>query len=334
MIRRPPRSTLFPYTTLFRSGGEVLADIDADHPVVAARLHPLDQVVDAGVVEPHAVDDGAGLGQPEGPRPGVARLGLRGHGAHLDEAEAQRSQGIQVVGVLVEPRGEAHPVGKAQPHHLHRILHPLAPEPPRQSQSSGDIEPPEGDPVGGLRIQAEQQRAGKRVHSISGSVAVAGGREYNSASAPKRRHPPPGRRPCPIPPTPSRTACPGSTAPWGRSGSRPWMPSSPTWSPPRSPCCLSRCPPRRGSGCGSACPRRSTARCCCTCMTRCAAPSSRTWTTRRSRPRRRHWTPPTWRRSSRTCPSRSPRTCCAPWTRCSAHGWRRRSPSRKTAPGA
>src|SRR3712207_8353998 len=37
MIRRPPRSTLFPYTTLFRSvfdgglfGGEV--DVDVDHP--------------------------------------------------------------------------------------------------------------------------------------------------------------------------------------------------------------------------------------------------------------------------------------------------------------
>src|SRR2546430_13259225 len=27
MIRRPPRSTLFPYTTLFRSDGEVLADV-------------------------------------------------------------------------------------------------------------------------------------------------------------------------------------------------------------------------------------------------------------------------------------------------------------------
>src|SRR3712207_7493714 len=27
MIRRPPRSTLFPYTTLFRSEGEVLADM-------------------------------------------------------------------------------------------------------------------------------------------------------------------------------------------------------------------------------------------------------------------------------------------------------------------
>src|SRR5258707_9640108 len=26
MIRRPPRSTLFPYTTLFRSGGEELRD--------------------------------------------------------------------------------------------------------------------------------------------------------------------------------------------------------------------------------------------------------------------------------------------------------------------
>src|SRR3989442_5172147 len=38
MIRRPPRSTLFPYTTLFRSqaGGDSLADIDVprDHRAV------------------------------------------------------------------------------------------------------------------------------------------------------------------------------------------------------------------------------------------------------------------------------------------------------------
>src|SRR3712207_8259211 len=40
MIRRPPRSTLFPYTTLFRSrceGGVVLERVDAD-PVLVALL--------------------------------------------------------------------------------------------------------------------------------------------------------------------------------------------------------------------------------------------------------------------------------------------------------
>src|SRR5689334_23652188 len=31
MIRRPPRSTLFPYTTLFRSLGELRCDADRDH---------------------------------------------------------------------------------------------------------------------------------------------------------------------------------------------------------------------------------------------------------------------------------------------------------------
>src|SRR3712207_1980673 len=39
MIRRPPRSTLFPYTTLFRSGGEPL--VRRDFPLLAARLAPL-----------------------------------------------------------------------------------------------------------------------------------------------------------------------------------------------------------------------------------------------------------------------------------------------------
>src|SRR2546422_6915836 len=38
MIRRPPRSTLFPYTTLFRSGG-----LEGD-----ARRHPLGDHLDSG----------------------------------------------------------------------------------------------------------------------------------------------------------------------------------------------------------------------------------------------------------------------------------------------
>src|SRR4051812_49780299 len=33
MIRRPPRSTLFPYTTLFRSAGVVTSDAGADERV-------------------------------------------------------------------------------------------------------------------------------------------------------------------------------------------------------------------------------------------------------------------------------------------------------------
>src|SRR5258708_30486104 len=46
MIRRPPRSTLFPYTTLFRSQGIVAHDIAARHYVRAGSrqipyaLHP------------------------------------------------------------------------------------------------------------------------------------------------------------------------------------------------------------------------------------------------------------------------------------------------------
>src|SRR3712207_7169849 len=49
MIRRPPRSTLFPYTALFRSGpghGDALA-----HPP-GQLVHPLA----AGVAQPHQVE--------------------------------------------------------------------------------------------------------------------------------------------------------------------------------------------------------------------------------------------------------------------------------------
>src|SRR5256885_12436282 len=55
MIRRPPRSTLFPYTTLFRSG--------LGAPVEAAerRLHRLLEVLDASLHAPR----GGGVVQPD-----------------------------------------------------------------------------------------------------------------------------------------------------------------------------------------------------------------------------------------------------------------------------
>src|ERR1043165_8466960 len=50
MIRRPPRSTLFPYTTLFRSdaGGIVLELLLVDHSR-HVRLHPVQDVAAAAV---------------------------------------------------------------------------------------------------------------------------------------------------------------------------------------------------------------------------------------------------------------------------------------------
>src|SRR3712207_7681861 len=64
MIRRPPRSTLFPYTTLFRSSFlqthvrtfvvvEVYGSFQGSfHPVDAEKFHILEQLVFDGVVYP------------------------------------------------------------------------------------------------------------------------------------------------------------------------------------------------------------------------------------------------------------------------------------------
>src|SRR3712207_8858173 len=54
MIRRPPRSTLFPYTTLFRSRGEVVVaegeQVEGDEArggLLGEQGHPADRGVDA-----------------------------------------------------------------------------------------------------------------------------------------------------------------------------------------------------------------------------------------------------------------------------------------------
>src|SRR2546430_13461553 len=53
MIRRPPRSTLFPYTTLFRSvvDGQALAGVAADRAVGVVRLAAADDAQAAAAVE-------------------------------------------------------------------------------------------------------------------------------------------------------------------------------------------------------------------------------------------------------------------------------------------
>src|SRR3712207_8177809 len=65
MIRRPPRSTLFPYTTLFRSGGQLLPTDRGRHRAieVGAVLLRLDQGRAELGEQADLVVDGAGVAQ-------------------------------------------------------------------------------------------------------------------------------------------------------------------------------------------------------------------------------------------------------------------------------
>src|SRR5258707_13151825 len=100
MIRRPPRSTLFPYTTLFRSL-ELAADA---HDVVPGRLV---RVVLADVVEVLAVDDPREAHEPVGDgQPLAAHDGDRrrlGDPAAELLAEPVRHVGDVHEDVVVEP---------------------------------------------------------------------------------------------------------------------------------------------------------------------------------------------------------------------------------------
>lgn len=96
-------------------GIEVLADVDPQHAAILRRTHPRQQVVDAVVVETHAIDDRVGLRQAEQARPGIARLRSRSDGADLDEAETELAEPVDGVAVLVQARGQPHRVGKPRP---------------------------------------------------------------------------------------------------------------------------------------------------------------------------------------------------------------------------
>src|SRR3712207_2687049 len=70
MIRRPPRSTLFPYTTLFRSLGGQLEQVDAQL-AGRHRLEAVERRLDDQRVEERPDDDerGGGGRRPGPPRP-------------------------------------------------------------------------------------------------------------------------------------------------------------------------------------------------------------------------------------------------------------------------
>src|SRR3712207_9239757 len=97
MIRRPPRSTLFPYTTLFRSRGAGLDDVprdqagDAgggDHDVRAAQVGG--EVAGAGVAEgDRGVLAATGEQQPQRPADGDAAADEDRKSTRLNSSHAQ-----------------------------------------------------------------------------------------------------------------------------------------------------------------------------------------------------------------------------------------------------
>src|SRR2546430_5969141 len=94
MIRRPPRSTLFPYTTLFRSGCAAALDLRVDRPATRGR--------DAMYI---------GAGEPSAHRPAraVSRSWRRCAGAYHTRCHHKHIARVVFVrdtGVLrVSPRG-------------------------------------------------------------------------------------------------------------------------------------------------------------------------------------------------------------------------------------
>src|SRR2546426_12734762 len=91
MIRRPPRSTLFPYTTLFRSRGGPVAELPLEVPPPA--LHRVVHKERTGVTISAADGDGAGEWRPTAAHPhGGRRTPPAGPVAELPRSEEHTSE--------------------------------------------------------------------------------------------------------------------------------------------------------------------------------------------------------------------------------------------------
>ena len=101
---------------------------DAAHPGVAAvACEALGKRSETFAVEAETIDHGFIFVQAEQPGLRIALLGPRRHRPGLDEPEAKCESGLEHVRVLVEPRGEAHRIGKREipgAHGQQRIFYP------------------------------------------------------------------------------------------------------------------------------------------------------------------------------------------------------------------
>src|SRR6266516_692021 len=108
MIRRPPRSTLFPYTTLFRSGGEPDLYDRVATPAVGWPLAP--STPPCRRVVPHHVAASARVGVGRPCSTSAAPCCRQGALAHVGDVLSQpgrtrilRNPGLQLLEDLVQP---------------------------------------------------------------------------------------------------------------------------------------------------------------------------------------------------------------------------------------
>src|SRR5258708_39375821 len=112
-------------------------------------------MIDTLVVEPHPVDERAGLGDSEHARPGIAGLRPRRDRSQFNVTEAQRSQRIQVVSVLVETCREAERVRELKTQAAYRQGGRRL---ERRPERPAPTKPGPPETVGQFRIQMRENR--------------------------------------------------------------------------------------------------------------------------------------------------------------------------------
>ena len=105
------------------------------------------------------------LRQPEHPRLLVARLRPWRHRADLDETEAQRKQRIDVLAILVQPRGQADGVGEGQAKGPGGKRPWRGPKQALQPQAVQRLERGQADAMRALRVKGEDEGARQAVHA-------------------------------------------------------------------------------------------------------------------------------------------------------------------------
>ncbi|MNK96990.1 hypothetical protein D3C87_1173020 [compost metagenome] len=143
---------------------EVFANIDTQHALVLGRRHTGQQVIDAEVVEAHAIDDRLGFRQTEQARLRIARLRTRSDGADFDKTETQLRKAVDGRAILVQASRQTHRVRKVQAHDIHRHFCRRLAQQAVEPQTSARADQVQGQIVGSFRGKFEQQLTGQGVH--------------------------------------------------------------------------------------------------------------------------------------------------------------------------
>ena len=114
------------------------------------------QMINTQIIKAHTIDNATLRNSAKQARLRVTRLRAWRYRTYFHKTKTQCAQGINVIGIFVQPGGQPHTVSKADTQYGNRIIHGFAGIQRKQAELMRELHALQGEMVSALGIQRKQ----------------------------------------------------------------------------------------------------------------------------------------------------------------------------------